>query len=100
MMVLPTMSKDLPPVAIQTMTAGGIIYTSGVYFFVTNKIEFHLAIWHSFVLFASTCFYLANLFVLVGLPKSSLETESIAHWHSSDPSDAACTTCWPSNNTK
>jgi predicted membrane channel-forming protein YqfA (hemolysin III family) len=94
LMVLPTMSKELPLVAIQTMTAGGIVYTSGVYFFVTNKIEFHLAIWHAFVLFASMCFYLANLFVLVGLPKGPLqESRSLGQWYSTEPSDAACTNC-------
>lgn len=66
--VLPTMMQVLPAEMLQLVVMGGLLYTSGVYFFVTMEIEFHLAIWHSFVLLASVCFYLANLLMLVGKP--------------------------------
>merc|ERR1719359_121128 len=65
LVILPTMLAVIPVSALKAILAGGVCYTSGVFFFVQQKIEFHLAIWHSFVLFASVCFYLSNLLVLV-----------------------------------
>lgn len=38
---------------------GGVLYTIGVYFFLAERLRFHNAIWHGFVLVASLTFYAA-----------------------------------------
>ena len=48
------------------MVAGGGLYTFGIIFFLCERICFHMAIWHAFVLAASLTFY-AALFVEVSL---------------------------------
>ena len=45
---------------------GGLMYTGGIIFFVRGNMEFHLAIWHGFVLLASVCFYLLIALFIVG----------------------------------
>lgn len=67
----PSLLRALPSAALSAMVAGGVVYTSGVFFFVSHGIKYHLAIWHGFVVLASACFYLANLLVLVGRPLST-----------------------------
>jgi len=47
---------------------GGLMYTGGIIFFVRGNMEFHLAIWHGFVLLASVCFYLLIALYIVGQP--------------------------------
>jgi hemolysin III len=64
--VMPTLLKEAPPLALNSCVVGGLLYTSGVFFFVRQKLEFHLAIWHGAVLVASVIFYLTNLLFLVG----------------------------------
>ena len=41
------------------LAAGGILYTVGVIFHLWEKLRFHNAIWHSFVLAASACHFAA-----------------------------------------
>jgi len=65
--VIPYVS-ELPRQALVLMGVGGLLYSSGVVFFVSESMEFHLAVWHGAVLVASLCFYLANVIFLVGLP--------------------------------
>ena len=38
---------------------GGLLYTIGVGFFLAERLRFHNAIWHGFVLVASLTFYAA-----------------------------------------
>lgn len=57
----------IPPQALMVCAAGGVMYTGGILIFVQGHLEFHMAIWHALVLAASFCFYMANLFFLVGL---------------------------------
>jgi len=64
----PTLGHVLATEMLYLMAAGGVLYTGGVFIFVKDRIQFHLAIWHAVVLMASICFYLANLLVLVGRP--------------------------------
>lgn len=50
----------VPIPGIALLAIGGILYTVGVYFFVTGKtVPINHAIWHVFVLFASACHYFA-----------------------------------------
>jgi hemolysin III len=41
--------------------AGGVLYSIGVVFHLWDRLPYHNAIWHSFVLAAATCHYLAIL---------------------------------------
>lgn len=48
----------LPIAALALLGGGGVIYSSGVYFYLNNKIPYNHAIWHIFVLLAAICHYL------------------------------------------
>ncbi len=54
----------IPRPAIELLVAGGLAYTSGVYFFASERLPFHHAIWHLFVLGGSACHVLALVLVL------------------------------------
>ena len=45
--------------AILWIVAGGLVYTSGVFFFASKRIRHAHAIWHLFVLGGSICHYVA-----------------------------------------
>lgn len=64
--VAPTIYRLFPMPAVFGSILGGVIYSSGIVFFVLDRLEFHLAIWHGFVFLASLCFYLVNAIYLVG----------------------------------
>ncbi|WP_137701129.1 PAQR family membrane homeostasis protein TrhA [Marimonas lutisalis] len=49
----------LPGAALALIAAGGLLYTLGVLFHVWENLKFSNAIWHGFVLGASTCFFIA-----------------------------------------
>lgn len=53
------MLQTLPGTAIWLITGGGLLYTVGTYFFSREVLPFQNAIWHCFVLAASTCFFAA-----------------------------------------
>lgn len=50
---------NVPPLAVQLLFAGGILYTVGVIFYAWQKLPFNHAIWHLFVLGGSFCHYFA-----------------------------------------
>jgi hemolysin III len=49
------------------LLAGGLAYTGGVVFYLWNKIPYHHAIWHLFVLAGSTFHYFAVIFYVLPL---------------------------------
>ncbi|MBB4285329.1 PAQR family membrane homeostasis protein TrhA [Roseospira goensis] len=49
----------LPPAALGLLLAGGILYSAGVLFYVAKRLRFNRAIWHTFVLAAAVCHYVA-----------------------------------------
>lgn len=49
----------MPSVAMVLIGAGGALYTCGVVFYSWESLKFSNAIWHGFVLVASTCFFAA-----------------------------------------
>jgi hemolysin III len=53
------MWQVLPPAALFLVSVGGIIYSVGAWVFAKPAFRFQNAIWHSFVLSASTCFFAA-----------------------------------------
>jgi hemolysin III len=58
------------PVIVLIVT-GGVLYTIGVVFFLSERLPFHITIWHVFVLAASMVFYAAvtvHLVQTAGVP--------------------------------
>lgn len=59
MLLIWPMWHTLPGVALALIAAGGLLYTIGTVFFAMKALRFQNAIWHGFVLAASTCFFCA-----------------------------------------
>jgi hemolysin III len=57
------------PWALKLLMLGGTLYTVGLVPWALNKLEFHNALWHIFVVAASSCF-LAVLYVEVSQPQN------------------------------
>lgn len=61
----PPIIKNIPFRGIGWLVAGGIFYSVGVIFHFWDKLPFHHAIWHLFVLGGSICHYFAILFYVL-----------------------------------
>lgn len=61
------MVAQIPLGGLIGLTAGGVLYTTGVIFYAWRKLKFNHAIWHLFVLGGSICHYFSIFFYL--LPK-------------------------------
>lgn len=57
--------QKIPSGAIGWLVTGGILYSLGVIFHFFDKMPFHHAIWHLFVLGGSICHYFAILFYVL-----------------------------------
>ncbi len=55
----------IPQGGLGLLLAGGLFYSSGMIFYAWNRLPFHHAIWHLFVLAGSLCHYLAVLFYVI-----------------------------------
>jgi len=55
----------VPVAGILWLLAGGLLYTAGVGFFAWEKLPYHHAIWHLFVIGGSVCHYIAVVRVVV-----------------------------------
>jgi len=64
--MMPHLSHILAPAGFCACIAGGVLYTMGVLFLIFEQLEFHIAIWHLFVLGGSFCFYFVNVLELAG----------------------------------
>ncbi|HMD30296.1 MAG TPA: hemolysin III family protein [Candidatus Acidoferrales bacterium] len=62
----------VPLAAILWLAAGGLLYTAGVAFFAWERLPYHHAVWHVFVLGGSVCHYVAVLWYVV--PARSVPT--------------------------
>lgn len=51
----------MPPIIIQLIVAGGLLYFTGVIFYVWKRYRYHHGVWHLFVLAAAICHYVAVL---------------------------------------
>ncbi|HET7210057.1 MAG TPA: hemolysin III family protein [Terriglobales bacterium] len=65
------MLLSVPHSGLLWLLAGGLLYTVGVVFYAWKKVPYNHAIWHGFVLAASTCHYLAVLCSVI-LPAKGL----------------------------
>ncbi len=63
--ILPDLAEVLPSATVILMLAGGLVYTSGVAFYLWSGLRYHFAIWHIFVLVASYLFYAAVMVLLL-----------------------------------
>jgi hemolysin III len=61
----------LPGSAFVLLAAGGILYTGGVAFYKWERLPYHNAIWHAFVLAAAACHY-ASVYQVLTLPPRAL----------------------------
>lgn len=52
---------ELPLSVLIMLCIGGVLYTVGVYFYIRDKRTFAHAVWHSFVLAAAVCHFVAIL---------------------------------------
>ena len=55
----------LSPTAMLLLLVGGVLYTVGVVFHLSERLRYHNAIWHGFVLTASACHFAAVLDAVV-----------------------------------
>lgn len=60
----------MTPGAVQAVMVGGLIYTAGVGFFLWERLPFHTAIWHVFVLIASGFLYAAMCIQITAVPEA------------------------------
>ena len=62
---LKPMIEAVPATAMALLLVGGILYTAGVAFHLWERLPYHNAIWHAFVLAASACHFAAVLDAIV-----------------------------------
>ncbi len=55
----------VPPGGLALILAGGLAYSAGVAFFGWQRLRYHHAVWHVFVLAGSACHYFAVLFYVL-----------------------------------
>lgn len=60
-MVYDVIAAVLPSLTLWLIAIGGLLYSAGVIFHVWERLRFHNAIWHGFVLLAASCHYAAVL---------------------------------------
>jgi hemolysin III len=65
LIALKPMIAAVPAGALWLLLAGGLCYTVGTVFYRWQKLRYHHAFWHTFVLAGSTCHFLAVLLFLL-----------------------------------
>ena len=63
-LALKPMLETVHPVALGLLVLGGLIYTAGVFVFISPKVKYRRAIWHGFVVAGAGVHWAA---VLVGV---------------------------------
>src|SRR6266513_454428 len=61
LIVIGPLALAIPPSALFWLVAGGIAYTTGVLFFVSNRLRYAHLVWHLFVLGGTSCHFPALL---------------------------------------
>ena len=60
--------EAMDPAGVALLIAGGLTYTGGVAFYLSERLRYHHAIWHLFVLAGSMLHYFAVLFYVIPGP--------------------------------
>jgi len=60
--IIPSMRSEMPDIVFYWIIAGGVFYTLGTIFYSWEKLPYHHAIWHVFVLGGSAGHYIAMLY--------------------------------------
>lgn len=68
MVAIKPLVQTLEPAGLALMVLGGLAYTGGVVFYVWERLRYHHAIWHGFVLAGSVLQYFAVLFYVIPGP--------------------------------
>ncbi len=63
--ILPGLWASLPPGCVMLIFGGGLTYTLGVAFYLTERLPYHYAIWHVCVLLASLMVYAGVMWLLL-----------------------------------
>ena len=61
LLILRPLAMTLPRDSLVWLAVGGLVYTAGVIFFVTDHRRYHHFVWHLFVLGGTSCHYFAVL---------------------------------------
>ncbi|PYK97609.1 MAG: hemolysin D [Verrucomicrobia bacterium] len=61
LIVIGPLALTIPAPALFWLVAGGVAYTTGVLFFVNNRLRYAHSVWHLFVLAGTSCHFLALL---------------------------------------
>ncbi len=61
----------VPPAALALMAVGGVAYTAGIIFYAWQRLPYHHAIWHLFVLAGSITHFVAILYFIVPVRQAS-----------------------------
>ena len=61
LIVIGPLALTIPAPALSWLVAGGVAYTTGVLFFVNNRLRYAHSVWHLFVLAGTSCHFLALL---------------------------------------
>jgi hemolysin III len=56
--------NTIPASVLTMIVIGGALYTTGVLFYLWEKLYYHHVIWHLFVLSAAICHYVAVLLMV------------------------------------
>jgi hemolysin III len=59
--LLPAMFQHLPAGLVASVLTGGVIYTGGVFFYLSKKIPYSHVLWHLCVIAGSVTFFVAYL---------------------------------------
>jgi len=59
--LLPAMLRHLPAGLVITVISGGVIYTAGVFFYLSRRIPYSHVLWHLSVLAGSITFFAGYL---------------------------------------
>lgn len=60
-----TLLSDLPATTLWLIVAGGIVYSSGIVFFIWHRLKFQTAVWHGFVVGGAALHLAAVFYTLV-----------------------------------
>ncbi|AFH60288.1 PAQR family membrane homeostasis protein TrhA [Paenibacillus caseinilyticus] len=66
--LLGPLQDKLPPEGLAWLLAGGVLYSTGILFFVWRSLRYHHVIWHLFVLAGSGCHFITVYAFLAPLP--------------------------------